>query len=167
MKNQLGVTMIELVIVLVITMVIATVAISSGKKTLTEADITEVYVEMSTIQKTVNSVMLQREMNPNLEIERGKYYDEEFDVGRDTSVTYGDNVLTEADDWHIIYGVAADKAAEKAIYDASTVRETLGLDAINHTYIVNYETGEVELLRPIVIDSKSVRTYYEVRSVAE
>ena len=70
MKSQLGVTMIELVIVLIITLVIATVAISSGKDTLTEADVTEVYVEMSTMQKTVNSVMLQREMNPNLEIEK-------------------------------------------------------------------------------------------------
>ena len=167
MKSQLGVTMIELVIVLIITLVIATVAINSGKNTLTEADVTEVYVEMSTMQKTVNSVMLQREMNPNLEIEKGKYYDEEFDVGRDTSVTYGDNVLTEADKWHIIYGVAADKESEKAIYDTSVVRETLGLDAINHTYIVNYETGEVELLRPLEIDSTLVRTYHEVRSVAE
>ena len=167
MKSQLGVTMIELVIVLIITLVIATVAINSGKDTLKEADVTEVYVEMSTMQKTVNSIMLQREMNPNLEIEKGKHYDEEFDTGRDTSVTYGDNVLTNADKWHIIYGVAADKAAEKAIYDSSIVRDILGLDAINHTYIVNYETGEVELLRPLEIDSKLVRTYYEVRSVAE
>ncbi len=167
MKSQLGVTMIELVIVLIITLVIATVAINSGKDTLTEADVTEVYVEMSAMQKTVNSVMLQKEMNPNLEIKKGKYYDEEFDTGRDTSVTYGDNVLTNAENWHIIYGVAADKESEKAIYDSSIVRENLGLDAINHTYIVNYETGEVELLRPLEIDSKLVRTYYEVRSVAE
>lgn len=167
MKSQLGVTMIELVIVLIITLIIATIAVSSGQKTLTEADVTEVYVEMTSMQKTINSIMLQKEMNPNLEIEKGKHYDEEFDTGRDTSVTYGDNVLTEADKWHIIYGVTADKEAEKAIYDTSTVRETLGLDAINHTYIVNYETGEIELLRPITIDSKIVRTYYEVRSVAE
>ena len=167
MKSQLGVTMIELVIVLVITIVIATVAINSGKKTLNEADMAEVYVEITSIQKTINSVMMQREMNSKLEIVKGKYYDEEFDVGRDTSVTYGDNVLTAAEDWKIIYGVAADKAAEKTIYDSSTVRETLGLDAINHTYIVNYETGEVELLRPLTIDGKIVRTYYEVRSVAE
>ena len=65
MKSQLGVTMIELVIVLIITMIIATVAISSGQKTLTEADITEVYVEMSSMQKAINTVILQKEMNQN------------------------------------------------------------------------------------------------------
>lgn len=167
MKSQLGVTMIELVIVLIITMVIATVAISSGKKTLTEADVTEVYVEMSTIQKTINTVMMQMEMNTNLRLEQGKHYDIDFDTGRDTSVQYGDNVLGAAEEWCIIYGVTADREEEKAIYDISKVRETLGLDSINHSYIVNYNTGEVELLRPLVIDSKQVRTYEQVRTVAE
>lgn len=167
MKSQLGVTMIELVIVLIITLLIATVAISSGQKTLNEADVTEVYVEMSAMQKTVNTVMMQLEMNSDLELEKGKHYDMEFDIGRDTSVEYGDNVLGEAGDWYIIYGVAADLDAEKEIYDNSKVRENLGLDSINHTYIVNYKTGEVELLRPLVIDSQEVRTYEQVRSVAE
>ena len=167
MKSELGVTMIELVIVLIITLVIATVAISSGQKTLNEADVTEVYVEMSTMQKTVNTVIMQLEMNSDLELEQGKHYDIGFDIGRDTSVTYGDNVLGAAEDWYIIYGVASDLESEKAIYDTSEVRETLGLDSINHTYIVNYKTGEVELLRPLVIDSKQVRTYEQVRSVAE
>ena len=167
MKNQLGVTMIELVIVLIIILVIATVAISSGQKTLTEADVAEVYVEMSSMQKAINTVMMQLEMNTELRIEYGKHYDLEFDIGRDTSVTYGDNVLTEADNWGIIYGVAADKDSEREIYESSAVKDTLGLDSINHTYIVNYETGEVELLRPLTINNKIVRTYYEVRSVAE
>lgn len=167
MRNQAGVTMIELVIVLIITLVIATVAISSGQKTLTEADITEVYVEMTTLKKAVNTAMLQMEMNSDLRIEEGKFYDKDFDSGRDTSVTYGDNVLASAENWYIIYGITSEKAEEKAIYDTSEVRDTLGLDSINHTYIVNYETGEVELLRPIVIDSKQVRTYEQVRTVAE
>ncbi len=167
MKNEAGVTMIELVIVLIITLVIATVAISSGQKTLTEADVTEVYVEMTTLKKAVNTAMLQMEMNSDLRVEQGKFYDSEFDAGRDTSVTYGDNVLGSAEDWYIIYGVTAEKESEKAIYDISEVRDMLGLDSINHTYIVNYETGEVELLRPIVIDSKQVRTYEQVRAVAE
>ena len=167
MKSQLGVTMIELVIVLIITLLIAAVAVSSGQKTLTEADITEVYVEMTSMQKTINSVMLQKEMNPNIEITKGKYYDEEFSIGKDTTVSYGKNVSGKEDDWRIIYGVAADKEVEKAIYDTSKVKDILGLDTINHTYIVNYETGEIELLRPLKIDDKLIRTYYEVRSVAE
>ena len=167
MKSQNGVTMIELVIVLIITLIIATVAISSGQETLKEADVAEVYVEMSSMQKTINAIILQREMNPNLEIVKGQHYDEEFNIGRDINVSYGDNVLTESDNWHIIYGVASESEVEKAIYDASTVRDTLGLDGINHTYIVNYETGEIELLRPVTIDNQSVRTYYEVRTVAE
>ena len=171
MKSQLCVTMIELVIVLIITLIIATVAVSSGQDTLTEADVTEVYVEMSTMQKTINTFILQMEMNSDLRPEEGKHYDDTFDSWKNQNVIgeygYGDNVLTKAEDWYIIYGVAADKKLEKAIYDNSKVRENLGLDSINHSYIVNYETGEVELLRPLVIDSKEVRTYEQVRSVAE
>ena len=171
MKKQSGVTMIELVIVLIITLVIATVAISSGQKTLNEADVTEVYVEMSTMQKTINTVMMQLEMNPDLRLEQGKHYDIDFETYQNTNLEgigeYGDNVLANVADWYVIYGVTADLEAEKAIYDTSEVRETLGLDSINHTYIVNYKTGEVELLRPLVIDSKQVRTYEQIRSVAE
>ena len=167
MKNQLGVTMIELVIVLIITLLIATVAITSGQKTLTEADVTEVYVEMSSMQKTINTVMLQLEMNSDLTLEQGKHYDMDFDSAMDPSVTYSDDVLFNSEDWYVIYGVAADKATEKRIYENSEVREVLGLDSINHTYMVNYETGKVELLRPLVIDGKEVRTYEQVRSVAE
>lgn len=171
MKKQAGVTMIELVIVLIITLVIATVAISSGQKTLNEADVTEIYVEMSTMQKTINTVMMQMELNSDLTLEKGKHYDIDFETYKNTILEglgeYGDNVLTNTSDWYVIYGVTADLDAEKEIYDDSKVRETLGLDSINHTYIVNYKTGDVELLRPIVIDSQKVRTYEQVRSIAE
>ena len=171
MKKQSGVTMIELVIVLIITLVIATVAISSGQKTLNEADVAEVYVEMSTMQKTVSTVIMQLDMNDDLELEQGKHYDIDFETYKNTTLEglgeYGDNVLANSLDWYIIYGVAAEKESEKAMYDVSDVRETLGLDSINHSYIVNYKTGEVELLRPLVINSKKVRTYEQVRSVAE
>lgn len=160
MKNNLGVTMIELVVVLVIIIIIATVAVTSGTKTLDEADIAEVYIEMDSMKETINAVILQKSMNEDLRLEQGKHYDADFVPAE--GVTYGDNVLGYQDDWHIIFGVD-----EKDIYLESQVRDTLGLDSINHTYIVNYETAEIELYKPIIVADTMVRTYEQVRSVAE
>ena len=160
MKNNLGITMIELVVVLVIIIIIATIAVASGTKTLDEADIAEVYIEMDSIKETINSVILQQSMNDDFRLEQGKHYDSDFVPAE--GVTYGDNVLGDQDNWHMIFGVD-----EKDIYLESNVRTTLGLDSINHTYIVNYETAEIELYKPVVVANTAVRTYDEVRSIAE
>ena len=58
-------------------------------------------------------------------------------IGTSTEVTTTGTlafVLGAAEEWCIIYGVTADKAEEKSIYDTSQVRENLGFDSINHSY---------------------------------
>lgn len=160
MKNNMGVTMIELVVVLVIMIIVATIAVASGTKTLDEADIAEVYIEMDTMKESINGVILRKTMNEDLRIEKSKYYDTEFVPAE--GVTYGDNVLGYQENWYIIFGVD-----EEDVYTESEVRENLGLETINHTYIVNYETAEVELYKPIKLANTMVRTYEQVRSAAE
>ena len=160
MKNNLGITLVELVVVIVILLIIATFAINSGVDTLDEADVTEVFVEMTSVKSALSSVALKKEIEPQLQIVEGEYYDATFTPL--AGVTYGDNVLGSQEKWFVIFGI--DNQEE---YKSSSVREFLGLDTLNHTYIVNFETTEVELLKPVTIKDLEVRTYKQVRELAE
>ena len=160
MKNNLGVTLVELVVVIVILLIIATFAINSGVDTLDEADVTEVFVEMTSVKSALTSVALKREIDPNMQIAQGEYYDAPFTPM--AGVTYGDYVVGSQEKWFVVYGI--DNEEE---YKTSSVRTFLGLDTLNHTYIVNYDTSEVELLKPVTIKDLEVRTYNQVREIAE
>ncbi len=160
MKNNLGVTIVELVVVIVILLIIATFAINSGIDTLDEADVTEVFVEMTSVKSALGSVAIKKEFDPNIQIAQGEYYDAAFSPL--AGVTYGDNVLGSQEKWFVIYGI--DNQEE---YQRSSVRSFLGLDTLNHTYIVNFDTSEVELLKPVTIKDLEVRTYEQVREIAE
>ena len=160
MKNNLGITLVELVVVVVILLVIATFAINSGVDTLDEADVTEVFVEMTSVKKGLSSVILKKEVDPSIQIVQGEYYDAVFEPV--PGVTYGDNVLGNQEKWFVICGID-----RKAVYNTSLVRKNLGLDSLNHTYIVNFETSEVELYEPVVVKDLKVRTYAQVRELAE
>ena len=160
MKFNSGITMVELLVVIIIVVMIATFAINSGTETLDEADVTEIFVEITSVKTAMNSIALKREVQENFQILQGGYYDEEFVPA--PGVSYGDNVLGFQDDWFIIYGLDAPD-----IYNESTVRTNLGLDTLNHSYIVNFDTSEVELYMPVTIKDLSVRTYKEIRELAE
>lgn len=160
MKGNSGITMIELVVVLVIIVIVATIAVTSGRKTLDKTDVTEVYTEMDSMKKAISALKLRMEMNDDILIEQGKYYDADFVPV--SGVHYGDNVLGNQEDWYIILGID-----EKEEYLNSEVKENLGMDAINHTYIVNYDTSEIELYRPVEIAGIKVRTYEEIRGMTE
>ena len=160
MKFNSGITMVELLVVIIIVVMIATFAINSGTDTLDEADVTEVFVEITSVKTAMNSIALKREVQENFQILQGGYYDEKFVPA--PGVTYGDNVLGFQEDWFIIYGLDAPD-----IYNESNVRTNLGLDTLNHSYIVNFDTSEVELYMPVTIKDLSVRTYKEIRELAE
>ena len=70
--------------------------------------------------------------------------------------------MDNMDDWYIILG-----ADQKELYEASNVKANYGLDAISLTYIVNFKTSDVELYKPITVANTTVRTFDEVRSLAE
>lgn len=161
MKSEWGVSLVELVVVIIIIVLIATFAVLNGRDTLDKTDALEVYAEMNAVKESVNSVMAKQNMEDDFALEAGKYYDREFcPVPEYTaSEVYGTNVLNHRTDWYIILG------KDEADYDSSEVRTYLGLDAVNHTYIVNYTTGEVELYAPTTILNTTVRTYDEVRAL--
>lgn len=158
MRNDSGVTMVEIAIVLVIIIMIAAFAVMSGRTTLEEADASEVYIEMNSMKEAINSIIMKGNMDESFMIEKGKQYDLPFVPV--PGVFYGENVTDYSSDWYIIFG----KDNEEA-YKESKVKKELGFDAINHTYIVNFNTDSVELYKPITILNTQVRTYDEVRAL--
>lgn len=167
MKSEWGVSLVELVVVIIIIVLIATFAVLNGRDTLDKTDALEVYAEMNAVKESVNSVMAKQNMEDDFALEAGKYYDMEFAPVPEytASEVYGTNVLNHQADWYIILGKEETQEDAIARYNDSEVRTYLGLDAINHTYIVNYTTGEVELYRPTTILNTTVRTYDEVRAL--
>ena len=160
MKNNLGITMVEVVVVIIIILMIAAFAVSSGTDTLNQADITELYVEMTAVRSSINGVIVKQNMDEDFTIEKGKQYDVTFTP--QPGVSYSDEVLGNQEDWYIILGKDAGDE-----YKNSLVKEELGLDAINYTYIVNFNTADIELYKPIKVADYTVRTYEEVRALSE
>lgn len=160
MRGNSGVTMIELVVVVVIILMIVSFSVLPSRETLDEADISKVYIEMKSMKTAVNVTSLKVEMDNEFGIKQGVDYDTPFVAA--AGVEYGDNVMDNMDDWYIILG-----ADQKELYEASNVKANYGLDAISLTYIVNFKTSDVELYKPITVANTTVRTFDEVRSLAE
>lgn len=160
MKCKSGITMIEVVIVIVIMIMIVAFSVMPGRETLDEADISKIYIEMKSMRSAVNAIALKKDMDETYTLKQGVDYDAPFVAA--ANVNYGSNVLGNTDNWYIILG-----ADQKTLYESSNVKSTLGFDAISLTYIVNFETCEVELYKPCTIANNTVRTFDEVRTLAE
>ena len=167
MKKQNGVTMVELVIVIIIILIITTFSVYTGKEATDQATVTEVYVEMTSMKNAVNSVIIKKDLDEDFELKSGDQYDfkvselaadaEEFENAFGIEVDEAD-----FDDAYIIIGM---DDMEK--YEQSKVREYYGIDSIKHSYIVNFEKGEVELLKTIKLANRNVRTFEQVRALVD
>lgn len=148
MKKNNGVSMIELVIVIIILVLIAGFSVFSGRQSIEKAEAMEIYVEMNNIIKAVNGVMTQRELeggDDNWIIANG--YCESGDSGDKG--------------WFEIYGMDNPK------YEESTLRNNLNMDVIRRSYDVNYDTGEVILHEAVELYGNKIRTYESLKALVE
>lgn len=160
LKNKLGITMVELVVVVIIILIIASYAVMSGTETLEQADVTEVEVEITSIQKILSGIILKQDMDEDFVVEQGVHYDENFTPL--SGVDYSEEIMNKPQDWYIIYGLDDEEK-----YETSNVKDGLGIDSIKHTYIVNFKTAKVELYRPIKLSNTYVRTFDEVMKLVK
>ena len=167
MKKQNGVTMVELVIVIIIILIITTFSVYTGKEATDQATVTEVYVEMTSMKNAVNSVIIKKDLDEDFELKSGDQYDFKVsELAADAEAfknAFGVEVdEADFDDAYIIIGM---DGMEK--YEQSKVREYYGIDSIKHSYIVNFEKGEVELLKTIKLANRNVRTFEQVRALVD
>lgn len=167
MKKQNGVTMVELVIVIIIILIITTFSVYTGKEATDQATVTEVYVEMTSMKNAVNSVIIKKDLDEDFELKSGDQYD--FKVSE---------LAADAEEFKNAFGVEVDEADFDDVYiiigmddmekyEQSKVREYYGIDSIKHSYIVNFEKGEVELLKTIKLANRNVRTFEQVRALVD
>ena len=170
MKNQKGVTMIELVIVIIIILLITTFSVYTGKEAADQATATEVYTEINSMRAAVNSISIKKELDSDFVLVEGEHYDKKVNdiAGLETidafETKYGISVENEWEygNLYLIYGM--DELDE---YNASEVRKNYGLDSIKHTYLVNFETGKVDLLESINLADRNVRTFEQIRALVD
>lgn len=167
MKKQNGVTMVELVVVIIIILIITTFSVYTGKEATDQATVTEVYVEMTSMKNAVNSVIIKKDLDEDFELKSGDQYD--FKVSE---------LAADAEEFKNAFGVEVDEADfddayiiigmdDMEKYEQSKVREYYGIDSIKHSYIVNFEKGEVELLKTIKLANRNVRTFEQVRALID
>ena len=167
MKKQNGVTMVELVIVIIIILIITTFSVYTGKEATDQATVTEVYVEMTSMKNAVNSVIIKKDLDEDFELKSGDQYD--FKVSE---------LAADAEEFKNAFGVEVDEADfddayiiigmdDMEKYEQSKVREYYGIDSIKHSYIVNFEKGEVELLKTIKLANRNVRICEQVRALVD
>ena len=142
MKHNSGVSMIELVIVMIIMIIIASVAIFSGRDTIDKSEAMELYSEISNMKKAVSGAIAQ------YELEAGG--DDWFEKNG----FYADETSGEQNDWH-------------NVKKNGTVKDKLNMESIKRNYLVNYETGDVMLEEAEDMLGSKVRSYDAIRKIAE
>ena len=166
MKRQMGVSMIELVIVLIIIILITYFSIYTGNSALNQATASEVYAEINAMREAVNSINLKKSLQDDFEIEQGVHYDVKIEdtlTKSEFEARFGETISDEDyQNTYIIYGM--DMQEE---YHASHVREFYGFDTIKHSYLVNFDEGKVDLLKSVNIADRTVRTFEQVRSLVD
>lgn len=167
MKKQNGVTMVELVIVIIIILIITTFSVYTGKEATDQAIVTEVYTEMTSMKNAINSVIIKKDLDDEFMLSAGEQYD--FKISE---------LATDAEEFKNAFGVEVDETDfndtyiiigmdDMEKYKQSEVRKYYGFDSIKHSYIVNFEKGEVELLKTIKLVNRNVRTFEQVRALVD
>ena len=141
MKNK-GVSMIELVIVIVLLIMIAAFAIFSTKTTNLQAEATLLYTEMKALYGGIRAVYQDYNYGIIGEIEEGKHYNK------------------KDGEWYVIYGISEPEYSPEII-------ENINVDELKRTYLVKFETGEIKLEEPATIGEFKIQTYEDMETVME
>lgn len=137
MKENRGISLIELVIVMIIMILIISFAVYSGIDSIGKAEATELYEEMNSMVSAVNGVMIKKELGEYDDAWLESYYDVDLGNG-----------------WYLLKG-------------GSSKAENLGIDILKRNYLVNFESGEIMLENPATVLDTKVQTYESIRRLVE
>jgi type II secretory pathway pseudopilin PulG len=141
MKNN-GVTMIELVIVMIILILIATFAILPGLDTVDEGRFTRVYAEMKAIEESINGIINISDGTLNL----APYHNGQLST--DNINAYSDDDLPSSIKVEMI-------SSGKTFYRLNgvndvgyteTVPKALGLSTIKRNYIISFDPVSIDVI---------------------
>ena len=170
MNLQKGVSMIELVIVLIIIILIASFSVYTGNVAIEQASLTEVYSEILSIKSAVNDVNMKRSLSDDFDFDSylGEMYDRKIgDMSKAeyesmSGIMVSDITFDYLKDSYIIFGMD-----NMDNYKNSEVRKYYGLESIKHSYVVNFEESRVDLLKSVKIANQNVRTFEQIRALVD
>lgn len=143
MKNNKGISLVELVIVMVIMVLLVSFTVFKGIDSISKSEATELYEEMTALKTALSGIMTKKFIGEYDDEWLKDYYNE--DVGNGW---YEIKSTKEA-------GVNGDLATKYEV------------DSIRRSYLVNFETGEITLSKPVEIMGTSLRSYESVRALVE
>ena len=144
MKWNHGITIVELVLVMIIMILLVSFAVYSGIDSVGKAEATELYEEMTSMKNALVGIVTQKEILDGDDAWLSSYYNEDMGNG-----------------WYI---VRASNELESGEVDLSSKYE---VDLIKRSYMVNFDDGDISLLTPVEVLGSSVRSYESVRALVE
>ena len=150
MKNK-GITLIEMVIVVIILVLISIIAIWSSKGTNLKAEASVYFSEMKAVYTGVLKIKQEYDLENFEEYISGEHYN--------TPLTDdSDNVIQ---DWYVIYGMDDPRYSEE-------IMENYGINELKRNYKVNFNTTDVEFLDgPVRIGEYEIKSYDEMKTLRE
>lgn len=144
MKWNHGITVVELVLVMIIMILLVSFAVYSGIDSVGKAEATELYEEMTSMRNALVGIVTQKEILDEDDAWLSAYYNADMGNG-----------------WYI---VRASNELESGEVDLSSKYE---VDLIKRSYMVNFDDGDISLLTPVEVFGSSVRSYESVRALVE
>lgn len=143
MKSNKGITIVELIIVMIIMIMLVAFSVYSGVNYVQKAEATNLYEEMHSMKLAIGSI--------NMEMSMGDY-DEAWLVSNYTNGEVGEG-------WYKVL------ATEEA--NGDDLSSKYGVDIIRRNYLVNFKEEELILENAVEVLGTSVRTYDSVRILVE
>ena len=144
MKKNHGITIVELVLVMVIMILLVSFAVYSGIDSIKKAQATEIYEEMNSMKNALGGIMTQKMIEEQDDTWLANYYHEVTGNG-----------------WYTV------KATSEISGSEVDLSSKYGVDTIKRTYLVNFEEGDISLASPVEVLGSSVRSYESVRALVE
>lgn len=143
MKENKGISLITLVITIVMMIILAGITVYYGvQQNIDTAYETDRYTEMKNVSEAVQQRSLTNRIDPN----RYKYVGTELSNSSSKVV----NNITYGDGWYLLTPEESTK---------------LSLESIEKEYLINYMTGEVVSIEPIIYDENEYYSYNDLKNV--
>ena len=158
MKNQKGVTLIELVIVIIILILLAVIAVWNTQNTISRAEAATIISEFKSVYEAAST--MKDLYNSGHDLFEGKDYCEK--------VTRSDG------EWYVVYGIqdyTTDESTNK--YNEKVVKEFLGIDELKRSYEFKISeddtnSSDVEVRyygnRYVTVSGYDIKTYEDIQN---
>ncbi len=145
MKNNKGITLIALSVMIIVILILASITTTTGLNVIKESRFNKVVAEMKIMQTKVNELYDEYREN--------KIQPTDYGVALNTTNNTTQEEIDEA--YTSVYETIGEEIGEKThfrYYSSDYIKNTLDIDGVDGDYIINIETRTVIYIEGIEID---------------